>query len=463
MDLEQQIQLIQRKQRQKSLTIGSGHLSERLSRLEQLKKLLLENEERWLKALRLDLHKPAVESYSSELAVLLNEIDHTKQSLKRWLKPKKTRRYLLSGIEQSTIYSRPFGSILVISPWNYPLQLALMPVIGALAAGNSCVLKPSEFTPNVSQLLLELIPKYFEHDTLFVVQGDSHVGERLTKLKWDFVVFTGSYETGQKLYKASADYVTPVLLELGGKNPCVLDEEALTENNIKKIIWGKFLNAGQSCIAPDTVYVPDSIYEETLIMMKRMILEFYTANPQNSPDFGRLVHEKHFNKVASFLKDGQIYHGGTTDQSSLYIEPTILVDLEPNTPARNQEIFGPVVPVVPYSSLTELVEELKNNPVPLVSYLFSKNKQWIEYFEKSVESGSLSINDVIIHAASPNIPFGGKGVSGIGRYDGKSSFDLFTYEKTIFKRFSPIQFQEQFPPYTERGLRVLRKLRRKLF
>lgn len=461
-DLIKQVLFVQKLQRERSQGIGPN-IEERIAMLDKMKALLVEHEAQWLEALRKDLFKPQLEAYSSELAVLLNEIDYARKHLRSWMRPKTKRRILFTGVEKTKITFQPYGSILVISPWNYPLQLALMPVIGALAAGNGVVLKPSEFTPSVSHLLADLIPEYFEKDTLTVIQGDAGVAKTLTALSWDFIVFTGSSETGRKVYEAAARNLTPTLLELGGKNPCVLDVGSLSKENIRKIVWGKFLNAGQSCIAPDTVYVPEEIYPKVLEMIKEVLIEFYGELPENSESFGRLIHAQHFEKVSSFLKEGTIYHGGHVIENERYIEPTILVDIDPNQPVLKEEIFGPILPVLPYDSINQLTKSLKDQPTPLVSYLFSDDASWLKKMGTAWESGSVSVNEVIIHAASPNIAFGGKGQSGLGRYHGKHSFATFTYEKSFYSRVSPVSFSAQYPPYTDKALTVLRRMRRKLF
>ena len=462
-DLIKQITAVQKAQRKKSRSNNLNTIQVRLAALDSLKALLVENETRWLEAMKKNLNKPRLEAYSSEIAILLNEIDYNRKNLKKWLKPKSKRRLLLTGLEKIKVTYQPFGSILVISPWNYPLQLALMPAIGALAAGNGIVLKPSEFTPNVSRLLAELVPKYFKPDTLFVVQGDADVAEKLTALPWDFLVFTGSSKTGRKVYESAAKNLTPTLLELGGKNPCVLTTDAVNKENVRNVIWGKFLNAGQSCIAPDTVYVPQQKYADFLEIAKEVIIEFYGEEPEKSESYGRLIHEDHFKKVSSFLGEGTIYHGGRINEQDYYIEPTILIAIDSNQSVLQEEIFGPILPVVPYQSTDQLVSHLKELPTPLVTYLFSEDSSWLKRMEMALESGSVSVNEVIVHAVSPNLPFGGKGQSGLGRYHGKNSFNSFTYEKPVYSRLNPSSFSPQYPPYTEKSLTILRKIRRKIF
>ncbi len=461
--LQESCQSIRDRQRKRSQKTASEGPASRIALLEELKKLLTDNEEAWLEALNSDLRKPPVEAYASELGVLLNEIEHVQNNLSQWMQPKRKRRLLLAGVEKVAVSRRPYGSVLVLSPWNYPLQLALMPVVGALAAGNGVVLKPSEFAPATSQLLAKLVPVYFEETQLAVIEGDETVAKQLTGMEWDFIFFTGSPQTGTKVYEAAAKHLTPVLLELGGKNPCIVDETGWNEETLKQIVWGKFLNAGQSCIAPDTVYVSRPIYEDVLEKLSQQIQVFYGKNPSKSEDFGRLIHTRHFEKVAAFLKDGRVVHGGATAKEELYISPTVLVDLERGSAAATEEIFGPILPVVPYDDLDILLNELSRLSAPLVTYVFSGKEQVVEKIDRCLESGSISHNQVILHSTSPHLPFGGIGKSGIGRYHGEASFQALSVEKARYRKKTFISAASQYPPYAKTGLAALRKFRKRLF
>lgn len=457
------IEEVQSLQRERSRHIGALGLDHRLYALSQIKRLLVEHEEEWLVALKEDLHKHPVEAYASEISVLLNEIDFIQKRLRTWLKPQSKRRFLFSGTDKVVTNRQPYGSVLVIAPWNYPLQLALMPVIGALAGGNGVVLKPSESAPATSHLLNKLIPAYFPKKVLHVIEGDRTVSEKLTALQWDFVFFTGSPETGKKVYEAAARYLTPVLLELGGKNPCILDESGITPAAVKKIIWGKFLNAGQSCIAPDTVYVPREQLPIVLEMMKEQIIAFYGKNPHVSPDYGRIVHTEHYEKVLRFLDDGHVYYGGDASKEARYIAPSLLTDLIPESPVSTEEIFGPILPVVPYDTLAALIESLKGGPVPLCTYIFSNDHHTQKQIIDTIQSGAVSINEVMLHAVNPFVAFGGVGKSGLGKYHGEASFQAFTYPRPVYVKDTPITLAKQFPPYSQVALSTLRKLRRKIF
>lgn len=454
---------LRNQQRNQSRKLSKQGSQQRVCLLSQLKKLLVENENSWLTALKKDLNKPSVEAYASELGLLLNEIDFIGKNINSWMKSKKKRRLLLTGYEKVDISRQPYGSVLVLAPWNYPLQLALMPVIGALAAGNSVVLKPSEYASATSRLLAELVPLYFKESIFTVIEGDSEVAQQLTAIEWDFIFFTGSKNTGQKVYEAAATHLTPVLLELGGKNPCIVDETGLNEETIKQIAWGKFLNAGQSCIAPDTVYVERKIYHEFLEKLTKQIENFYGENSLNSPDYGRLIHEEQFSRTMDFLSDGHVYYGGESIKEELFLSPTILVDIKPESAVTTEEIFGPVLPIVPYDSLDDLLVHLHHLSVPLVTYVFSQSNEVIQQIHQNIESGALSHGQVILHGASPYLPFGGKGESGLGRYHGEASFKSFSYEKSVYSKKSLFTLSSQYPPYTKKALDALRKFRKNIF
>lgn len=462
--LEKLIADVQHIQRENSRKQGQAAYSQRRAALKQLKALISDNETAWIEALQTDLGKGLVEAYASEIAFLLNEIDHTLAHLASWMKPEIKRRILLSGFEKTLVQSNPLGSVLIIAPWNYPLQLALAPVIGAVAAGNGVVLKPSESAPATSKLLAELVPNYLSAEWLYVVEGDSQVAQSLTQAKWDLIFFTGSPQTGQKVYQAAAKNLTPVVMELGGKNPCIVDEEtALDSSTIQQILWGKFLNAGQTCVAPDTVYVPRKLYPAFLKQMKETLIQFYGPDPSASPDYGRIVHQDHLNKLTDYLKQGQIYHGGETLDEALYMAPTLLTDIQPDSAIAQEEIFGPILPIVPYDSIDEVIYHYQSLGVPLVVYIFSRDNQFIAKLENQLECGTLSINQVMLHVTSPNVPFGGKGQSGIGNYHAYAGFKSFTYQRTIYRKFSPFNLSLQYPPYSKATIKALKLLRRIIY
>lgn len=438
------------------------HLT-RIDQLERLKLMLTKNEAAFMEALSKNLGKSSIESYTSELALLYNEIDHVKSKLKKWLKPQKSYHLGVGGIAKSALTYQPYGSVLILSPWNYPLQLTILPLIGALAAGNSCFLKPSEFAPETSKLLSKLIQTYFNAEEVTVVEGDSKVAEELLKLNWDFIFFTGSKRVGKKVHQAAAKRHIPVVIELGGKNPCIVEPTGMTKETVRQIVWGKFMNAGQTCIAPDTVYVHESVYPQFLKQLKEQIEVFYGKTPKDSSDYSRIIHQKHLEKLVSYLKDETVFYGGNFDTEDCYLDPTIVTDVQKNSSMMKEEIFGPILPIVPYSSLESLTAELQSQPVPLVTYAFSTDKMSIRYLSRHLRSGAFSVNQVIRHAAQTAIPFGGVKESGFGNYRGFASLQTFSYQKVYYEQKNTRSLPQQYPPYNESQLKGLKKWRKWLY
>lgn len=439
----------------------SPSLLTRKKALQKMKGMLILHEHDFLSALQRDLSKSSFEAYSSEIAVLLNEIDYVCKHLKKWMKLSNSYHLKLGYIETIRKTRAPYGRVLIISPWNYPLQLALMPAISAVAAGNSCVIKPSEFSPATGELLKTLVNKYFSPEQLRVVTGDAETAKKLISLNFNFLFFTGSKKTGKSVYHQAAEHLTPVVMELGGKNACIVDQTAFSEQNMKEIVWGKFLNAGQTCIAPDTLFVHESIYDKTLSTLKRIIVEFYSDRPENSKDFGRIVHRGHFERLIKVMSEGNIVHGGSADLDSLFISPTILTDINSNSLSMGEEIFGPILPVVPYKDLRTLLETGWIQHDSLTTYLFSKSSSHKRLLSQYSNS-TISINKVIHHAASRSVAFGGNGKSGFGAYHGKAGFDECSYERTFYKANNYKHIEKKYPPYSEKEFFLMKKLRKLL-
>ncbi len=428
----------------------------------QLKSILIENEALFLQALQADLGKSQMEGYTSEIAVLLNEIDYMLGRLNKWAKPKKKYEWKIGYITEIIKRPVPYGKVLVISPWNYPLQLALLPTINAIAAGNSCVIKPSEYAPVTSDLLKKMIQLYFKEQEICVFTGDATIAQTLIASGFDLIIFTGSAKVGKKVYEQATAHLTPVIMELGGKNACILDETAFTENNIREIIWGKFLNAGQTCVAPDTFYVPESIYGKVVEMVKKVLIHFYGEASNESEDFGRLGHDAHFQRVQAFLSQGTIAYGGNVDVSRRFISPTILVDLDESSEVMKEEIFGPILPIVPYPSLEWLLASDWIQKDALTTYLFTKKKEQIELLRQKIK-GTISVNKVIHHAGSSQVSFGGIGLSGFGAYHGETGFVSCSYMQTDYKAFNFKYLSDKYPPYSEKAFTWVKKLRKWLF
>ncbi|MCQ4086712.1 aldehyde dehydrogenase family protein [Saccharibacillus sp. JS10] len=450
------------KQREKGLSVGSPSNEMRKKQLAQLKTLLLEHEKALTDALYADLGKPAFESFSSELAVLLNEIDYVSKHLNRWNRPTSSRHLKLGHLDVLRKKRQPYGSVLIIGSWNYPVQLTLMPVIGAIAAGNSCVIKPSEYAPATAKLLKQLINEVFSAEQIVVVTGDGQVASVLTSAAFDLIFFTGSEKTGKLVADQAAKHLTPVILELGGKNPCIVDETGFSKASIKDIVWGKFLNAGQTCIAPDTLFVHQSVYEQALDEISSVLSGFYGDQPQASEDYGRICTDAHFQKVTEFIGQGTVRYGGMYDHADRFIAPTVLTDMLPGSPVLEDEIFGPVLPVIPYTDLDTLLASGTLQRDALTGYLFSTNQHHIDRFSAYMRSSTVSINQVIHHAASPHIAFGGVGKSGYGAYHGKAGFLAFSYEKTNVRTYHYLRFPGKFPPYSKTNMKALKKLRKQI-
>ncbi|AGY82283.1 aldehyde dehydrogenase family protein [Carnobacterium inhibens] len=455
--------IIQQRQKSRMTETNLSDIRYRKQQLATFKLMLENNQDELLNALYEDLGKSPEEAYVSEIAVLLQEIDFMKRELTKWQRPKRKRHVRLSSFSKTSIQHHPYGSVLIISPWNYPLHLALLPAIGAIAAGNSCFIKPSEYAPATAKLLAQLVENYFSPDSLVVVTGDASVASDLLELPWDFIFFTGSKKVGSIVYEAAAAKQIPIVLELGGKNPCIVDETNLTPAVVQRIIWGKFLNAGQTCIAPDTVYVHESVYDKFLQLAADQIKAFYGSQPIHPSRFGRIAHDKQVENIVGYLKQGKIYYGGHVDTTNRFIEPTLLTDIPADSPILREEIFGPILPVIPYSDLATLVRQLKSFPDPLAVYVFSKDKKSIQFLKSELRSGAFSLNQVILHAVSSHSPFGGVGASGFGRYHGMASLDTFSYLRMDYENLLPFNIQKQYPPYQSNDINLLRKWRRWLF
>ncbi|WP_246945012.1 aldehyde dehydrogenase family protein [Bacillus pinisoli] len=448
------------KQKEELFSTGRPSLENRKKQLLKLKTILLEHEAALIQALHSDLGKPAFESFSSEIAVLLNEIEHVCKHLAKWNRPVRSHHLKMGYVEAINRMRAPYGSVLIIGSWNYPVQLSLMPVIGAIAAGNRCVIKPSEHAPATAELLKDIINHAFPLEQLHVVTGDAQTASLLTSAPFDLIFFTGSTKTGKAVAEQAAKQLTPVILELGGKNPCIVDETGFSKTAIREIVWGKFLNAGQTCIAPDTLFVHQSVYEKALEEISASISAFYGDQPQASGDFGRICTDEHFQKIVEFIEQGTVRHGGAHDRSDRFIAPTVITDIKPGSPILEEEIFGPVLPVIPYTDLQTLLYSGRLQTDSLTGYIFTKNKNHIQLFKEHMRSPTISVNQVIHHAASPHISFGGVGRSGYGAYHGKAGFLAFSYEKTDYQTHHYLRFQGKFPPYSDTNRKALKKLRK---
>jgi len=431
----------------------------RKAQLDTLQKAVGENRSKILDALQQDLAKSAYEGYLTEVGIVLDEIRFIKKRLFKWAKARRVRTHLFQFPGASYIYAEPYGVSLIISPWNYPFQLVAGPLIGSMAAGNCTVVKPSEYAPHTARVISEIISANFDPAYIAVVEGEAAVSRALLDENFDYIFFTGSAAVGKAVMQAAARHLTPVTLELGGKSPCIVDRDVNLDVTAKRICSGKFINAGQTCIAPDYLLVHREIKTALLDRMKFFIREFYGPDPQLNPDYPRIVNEKHFLRLTELMRAGNIVAGGRTDRRSLYIAPTIVDDIAWDDPIMQDEIFGPVLPVLAYTDLSEAVSRVKALPRPLALYYFSKNRRNAEKIIKDASFGGGCINDTLLHFANPHLPFGGTGSSGIGSYHGKKSFETFSHQKSILKRSFRLDAPLRYPPYGNK-LRILEKIMR---
>jgi aldehyde dehydrogenase (NAD+) len=439
------IEAIVQRQRAFFATGQTKSVEFRLAQLKALKQAILDRQTAILEALKADLHKPELEAFLTEIGVI-KEIDYAIKHLPAWAKPKSVAVPLDQRPAKARIYPEPLGVVLIIGPWNYPFQLMISPLVGAIAAGNCALLKPSEVAPQTSRILAALITETFDPAYVAVVEGGVEVSQAVLAEKFDHIFFTGGTAIGKIVMQAAAQHLTPVTLELGGKSPCIVDADIHVEYAARRIAWGKFLNAGQTCIAPDYLLVDRRIKPELLEAMKNAVEEFY-GDPAQSPDYGRIVSDKHFARLTSLLSEGEILIGGQTNPSERYIAPTILDRVPLDAAVMQEEIFGPILPVIEYESLNEAIALITSKPKPLALYIFSRNKQVQDQVLAQTSSGGVCINDTIMQIAPSTLPFGGVGDSGIGSYHGKASFDTFSHQKSVLVKNFWFDLKWRYAPY----------------
>ncbi|SDD61108.1 aldehyde dehydrogenase (NAD+) [Terribacillus halophilus] len=406
----------------------------RINTLNKLKDLIHAHEQAILDAVKQDLNKSEMEARRAEVGLVLSEIDFTLENLASWAETKEVPTASSHEGAKSYIKPEPYGSVLVIAPWNYPFQLAVSPLVGAIAGGNTAVLKPSELTPKTSAILSRIFNDHFPDEYLHVVEGEVETSTALLKEDFDYIFFTGSTGVGKIVAEAAAKHLTPVTLELGGKSPTIVHADANLDEAAQRIARGKFANAGQTCVAPDYLLVHSSVKEPLLAKLKDVITATYGDNIVQNPNFGHVVSDRHFDRLAGFLSNGKIVVGGKSDRSQLIIEPTILDSISWDDPIMQDEIFGPILPVLEYDDPSDIIDRIVKRPKPLALYLFSEDEAFHDEILNSVSFGGGAINDTISHMTSHYLPFGGVGASGMGAYHGKASFDTFSHYKSILKR-----------------------------
>jgi|WetSurMetagenome_2_1015567.scaffolds.fasta_scaffold23369_4 aldehyde dehydrogenase (NAD+) len=429
----------------------------RIEQLKKLKQAVKNNEQLLYDALWSDLRKSEHEVYASELGLFYNEIRLHIRSLRKWGKGKRVYTPIICKPSRSYIQPIPYGKVLIIGAFNYPAQLILVPLVGAISAGNTVVVKPSELSPKTAFVLSEILNKTFEEEYLKVIEGSIETSIKLLEQRWDFIFFTGSPRVGKIVMEAASKHLTPVALELGGKNPTIVDEKCNIPVAAKRIAWAKFVNAGQTCIAPDYVYVHEKIYKEFLSELKKHLLCFYSLKPEDCTDFSRIINKNAIVRLKNLLDSGTIYHGGNVNEEDSYISPTILINVSPDSPIMQEEIFGPILPVMTFRELDEVFDYINNHEKPLSAYFYSSDKNNQKRFLRETSSGDAGINDSVIHFVNHNLPFGGIGNSGMGSgYHGKHSFDVFSHNRSVLKSTTLIDLPFRYPPYKKSVLKIIK-------
>ncbi len=418
------------------------------SRKTALRRLYLsirKHEQQIIRALQQDLHKSELEAYSSEVGIVLSEISYALKHLSGWMQPEKVRTPITHWGAKSYTLPEPYGVVLIISPWNFPFQLALSPLVGAIAAGNTAIIKPSELTPRTSAIIAAVAADAFDSDYVAVVEGDADASRQLLELQTDYIFFTGGNAVGKIVMEAASRWLTPVTLELGGKSPCIVHHDASVKTAAKRIAWGKFMNAGQTCVAPDYLYVHEQILEVFLAELKLAITELYGKDPLHNVNYTHIVNERHFDRLVRMQDGGNLIFGGQYDRSRLCIAPTLLLTEDWNHPIMQEEIFGPILPIVAYRDLDEIMNNMKAQAKPLALYIFSEDRSVQNKLTETLSFGGGCINDTVYHFTNPYLPFGGVGASGMGAYHGKHSFELFSHRKSILKQTTAFDLPFRYP------------------
>jgi aldehyde dehydrogenase (NAD+) len=428
----------------------------RIQQLQNLQQAITNYQAAIVEAAKQDLGRPEYEAYF-EIATVA-EIKQALKSLKQWMKPRRVASSIDQFPSSAWIQPDPLGVVLIIGPWNYPFQLVISPLVGAIAAGNCAILKPSEHAPHTAKVVAEMIQSVFTPQYIAVAQGDAEVSQQLLAEKFDHIFFTGGTAIGKIVMEAAAKHLTSVTLELGGKSPCVVEADARLDYAAKRIAWGKFINAGQTCIAPDYLLVDRRIKQELLTKIKAYIQEFYGTDPATSPDYGRIINQRHFARLASFLDNGTPLLGGQANPDTRYIAPTLLDNVSWDAPVMQDEIFGPILPVLEYDELDEAIALINARPKPLALYFFSNDSRKQAQMLQATSSGGVCINDTVMHIAVSSLPFGGVGESGMGSYHGKASFDTFSHYKSVLRRGMWLDLAWRYAPYTAGKLKLIKKI-----
>jgi len=465
-EIQSRIKTVFNQQLANSQNIRNTTFKERSAKLKSIETWLMDHKEDIRNAMHQDYRKPASEVDITELWAALNEIRHIRRYLKKWMRPKKVKSTLTMATAEAWIQYEPKGVVLIITPWNFPFNLTISPLIAAIAAGNCAIIKPSELTPNSSKVIAKMVNDLFKEKEVALFEGDSNVAEALLDEPFNHIFFTGSPKIGSSVMKKAANHLSTVTLELGGKSPTIVDETANLKDAAQKISWGKFLNCGQICLAPDYVLVQESVKEKLLEEIKKISIKQFSSengSVKDSDNYARIVNKKHFERLSSLLNKttdfgDKIFMGGKTDEETSFIEPTVLTGVTLDSPVMSEEIFGPILPIITFNNIDEVVKVINNKPKPLGLYIFSYNRKNIDFILKNTSAGGTSINDTILHYMHLNLPFGGINNSGFGRTHGEAGFKAFSNERSILKqsRLSPMKLL--YPPYTDRVKKMIKLL-----
>lgn len=448
---------LMQKQKQWFSTGVTKSIPFRLNQLKRLRESIQDHEKEILEALKLDLNKPEFEAYATEVGFVLDSIRHFEKNLEKWAKDKTTKTPIHQAFSKGTIKYEPYGTVLIIAPYNYPFQLLIEPLIGAISAGNTAILKPSEYTTHTEKIIIKVIEDAFDPEYICVVTGGRDITQELIHAPFDYIFFTGSVEVGKVVMRAAADHLVPVTLELGGKSPTVVHEDADIVAAAERITWGKFMNAGQICIAPDYIYVHASKEQLFIDEVLKNIVKYYGTFPIKSPDYCRIANQRHMERLIGLINHDKVVMGGQYDMAERYIAPTVMKGVTWDDAVMKEEIFGPLMPIMTYTSLEDVIQNINKRPKPLALYLFSESESIQDYVMDQVSFGGGCINDTILHVSSPYLPFGGVGASGMGAYHGEDSFKTFSHAKSILKKTVKVEKMVLYPPY-KNNVKWIKKL-----
>lgn len=453
---ETEVKRIIQNQRTFFLTGQTLSIDYRKKALSTIREMISNHLEEIYGALKKDIYKSDYETYMCEVGIVLNELSYMQKHLKSLAKPKRIHTELGNMIAKSYVQPSPYGVCLIMSPWNYPILLTLDPLVDAIAAGNTAIIKPSAYSPETSALLCRLISQYFSPEYITTVTGGRSENAALIKQKFDYIFFTGSVAVGKEIMKNAAEYLTPVTLELGGKSPCIIDKSADIKMAAKRVVFGKFLNSGQTCVAPDYVLCHSSVKEEFIKELKLQTEKQYSSNPLENPDYGKIINEKHFERVCNLMDKNKIVYGGKTNAKTLQIEPTILDNVNFDDPIMNEEIFGPLLPILTFDDIDNVINCINSKPCPLALYVFANDKKVARKVITRCSFGGGCVNDTIMHITSSQMGFGGMGESGMGSYHGKTGFNTFSHNKSVIDKNTHFDLKVRYQPYNKKGLKLIK-------